>query len=564
MRRAIRSRVWIGVTAVALLGAAAAPGGSPALADSSQQQKDEMDALVKAACTIPRTQLVRMWRGTRPDWGGDLLMLPEYPDFVSGGISHAGPWNYLQEVPLFWYGPPFIKPGVVNRPILSTDIAPTEGELLNYPFHAPDGQPLPEILPSQRPNNVPRLLVTLVWDGGGMDVLNYWNKDWPYLKSIMHDGAWFTNDTIGSSPSNTPPIHSTIGTGAFPRTSGTLDEFLRIGDEIEKPNDRGPAFQLVPTFADLYDRAMNNKPVVGGIATLSAHLGMLGHGSMWGGGDKDIAVTRENVSAQTGGAETVTWNLAPHMAPFYTFPKYVNKVPGFQRDKDQLDAADGAKDGLWRTNNIDQLLGGFDTPARVPYQTRVIKAMIKREHFGADKVPDLLLINYKTIDTIGHQFTINSPEMSDAVRYQDQYLKVLIDFLNHQVGKGKWAMVLTADHGHQYSPTYTTPQRPNGAWQIDVTHMEQDINEHFAVPGSNASVIEKMRPTQVWLNTDLLAQRGFTVADVGSYMMTLTQQDTTKRSTVPKPGHADDPVFKSVVPLQAFDKLPCLPQGETP
>ncbi|MFL5767005.1 MAG: alkaline phosphatase family protein [Actinomycetota bacterium] len=559
MSRALRSRVWTGVAALALLGAAAAPGGSPALADSSAQQNQETDALVKAACDIPRVQLVRMWRGTRPDWGGDLLMLPQKPDFVSGGISHAGPWNYLQEVPLFWYGPPFIKPGVVNRPVISTDIAPTEGAILNYQFHAPDGEPLPEIFPSQRPNNLPRLLVTLVWDGGGMDVLNTWNKDWPYLKNtLMKKGSWFSNVTIGSSPSNTPPIHSTIGTGAYPRASGTLDEFLRIGDEIEKPNDRGPAFQLVPTFADLYDRAMNNKPVVGGIATLSAHLGMLGHGSMWGGGDKDIAVTRENVSAPTGGAESVKWNLAPHMAPYYTFPKYVNQVPGFQRDKEQLDAADGAKDGMWRTNNIDQLLGGFDTPARVPYQTRVIESLIKREHFGADKVPDLLYINYKTIDTIGHQFTINSPEMSDAVRYQDQYLKVLVDFLNKQVGQGKWAMVLTADHGHQFSPTVS------GAWQIDVTHMEQDINQHFAIAGSDASVIEKMRPTQVWLDTDLLAQRGFTVADVASYMMTLTEQDTTKRSTTPEPGHADDPVFKSVVPLQVFDKLPCLPQGETP
>src|SRR5205085_12418643 len=162
VRRGIRSRAVIGLAALGLLGAAAAPGGSPALADSSQQQKDEVAALVKAACGIPRTQLVRMWRGTRPDWGGYLLMLPEFPDFVSGGISHAGPWNYLQEVPMFWYGPPFIKPGVVKRPVISTDIAPTEGALLNYQFHAPDGQPLPEIFPAQRPNNVPRLLVTLV------------------------------------------------------------------------------------------------------------------------------------------------------------------------------------------------------------------------------------------------------------------------------------------------------------------------------------------------------------------------------------------------------------------
>jgi hypothetical protein len=554
--RSLSRRVSLGCAALALLGVVSFPGGAPAFASPTSDMQD----LITAACQIPQSQLVRMWRGTRPDWGGDILMLPQQPDFVSGGLSHAGPWPYLQEVPLWWYGPPFIKPGVVRRPVISTDIAPTEGALLNYDFPAPDGKVLPEVLPSGTgpPGKLPRLLVTLVWDAGGMDVLNSWPHDWPYLRSMMDKGSWFTNVTIGSSPSNTPPIHSTIGTGAYPRASGTLDEFVRIGGVIEKPNDQGPAFQLVPTLADLYDRAMGNKPVVGEIATLSAHIGLLGHGSMWGGGDKDIAVTRENVGAITGGAETVTWNLAPHMAPYYTFPKYVNNVPGFNRDKAQLDKRDGAKDGMWLTNPIQQLLGGFDTPARVPYQTRVIETMIQREHFGADKIPDLLDINYKTIDTIGHQFSINSPEMRDALSYQDTYLKVLIDFLNKQVGKNKWAMVLTADHGHQYSPTVSH------AWQIDVTHMEQDINAQFNNDNDNVPVIEKMRPTQLWLDTAELAQNGFTVEQVAHYMMGLTEADTTKRTIVPAAGHANDLVFKSVIPLSEFDKLKCLPQGLKP
>jgi hypothetical protein len=514
-----------------------------------------MQDLIDAACGIPKDQLLRMWRGTRPDWGGDLVMLPQYPDFVSGGLSHAGPWPYLQEVPLFFYGPPFIEPGKVNRDVVSTDIAPTEAALLNFDFQPSDGKALPEVLPAGGVQGQPRLLVTLVWDAAGMDVLNTWPDDWPYLKkSLLPKGTWFTNVTIGSSPSNTPPIHSTIGTGSYPRSSGTLDEFIRIGDTVEKPNDQGPAFQLVPTFADLYDLSMENEPVVGEIATLSAHIGMLGHGSMWGGGDRDIAVTRENVDADTGGAETSFWQLAPHMRPFYTFPKYVNHIGGFDEDKTELDKADGAQDGLWRTNNIEAALGGFDTPARIPYQTRVIEAMIKREHFGEDDVPDLLFINYKPIDTIGHRFSINSQEMVDTLHYQDNYLRVLVDFLNRQVGKKKWAMVLTADHGHQYDPAVS------GAWQIDVTHMETDINQNFDDDNDDVPIIQKMRPTQVWLDRAELEENGHTVEELAHYMMSLTQADTTKPHTTPAPGHADDLVFKSVIPLSEFDKLHCLPE----
>ena len=45
----------------------------------------------------------------------------------------------------------------------------------------------------------------------------------------------------------------------------------------------------MPTLADLYDRAMGNKPIVGMVATVDIHLGMIGHGCFWNGGDQDIA-----------------------------------------------------------------------------------------------------------------------------------------------------------------------------------------------------------------------------------------------------------------------------------
>ena len=87
---------------------------------------------------------------------------------------------------------------------------------------------------------MPKLIVTLVWDSGGMDVLNTWPKDWPYLKSIMGEGAWFTHATVGASPSNTPTGHAMIGTGAFPADNGMVDEYVKVNNRIQKPNANGP------------------------------------------------------------------------------------------------------------------------------------------------------------------------------------------------------------------------------------------------------------------------------------------------------------------------------------
>ena len=292
----------------------------------------------------------------------------------------------------------------------------------------------------------------MVWDAGGRNVLERWKNDWPYLRSLIPQGAWYEHATVGTCPTYTAQTHATIGTGAFPDAHGIVAHRLRIGEELTTPWAKGPAYLIEPTLADLYDRAMGNEPVVGEIGTVSIHLGMLGHGAMWGGGDQDIAVIREKLGADTLGAEGSDWNLTPDLMPYYRFPDYLNEVRGFDEDVRAVDANDGQIDGKWRTNDIEPLLEGFDTPARIPYQTRVMEEMIGREGFGADETPDLLFVNYKMIDYISHVWTVNSPEMHDAVKAQDAALETFVDFLNATVGQGQWAMVLTADHGVDPGP----------------------------------------------------------------------------------------------------------------
>jgi hypothetical protein len=428
---------------------------------------------------------------------------------------------------------------------------------VKFDFHAPDGQAQTQaLLPAdQRP--LLRLVVTLVWDSGGMDVLDRWKDDWPYLRSLMPDGAWFTHVTVGSSPSNTPTGHSIIGTGAFPMHNGFVDEYIRLNGRIQKPNENGPQFLIDPTLADLYDLNEGNRPLVGGIATLAAHIMMMGHGAGWYGGDRDIAVTREKTFASTAGAESTSWNLTPDMAPFYRLPRYVNQLPPISAYTRQLDQADGALDGKWRQNSIEQLSGGFDTPARTPYQTTLIETVIEREGFGQDDVPDLLYLNYKAIDTIGHLFSADSPEMSDAVKYQDDALRQFVDFLNRVVGQGKWVMVLTADHGTQRDPAVS------GAFMIDINKLTSLLQRTFDDDGDEVALFEKIRPTEIWVNHVELRDNGFTLDEISQFIMSLTQEQTYKNQNTPAPGHEQDTVFSAALPSTMLSRLPCLPEART-
>lgn len=536
----------------------ATAGGDPAAVASSPSPSAGASAtsanrdLVRAACSLPHEWLVRTWRGNRPDRSPELQILPMEPNYVGSGLPHVGPWDYTQRIPIFWYGPGHIAPiGEVERPVTLAGIAPTQAELLGFPFRAPDGVPMAEAIAGNR--TPPRLIVTMVWDAAGMNVLERWPDDWPFLRSLIPEGAWYTNATVGTTPTSTAQTHATIGTGAFPRSHGIVGHRMRIGGRITTPWEPGPTYLIEPTLADLYDRAMGNRPLVGMLGTVAIHLGMMGHGSMWGGGDRDIAAVRQKLDAETLGEEGFEWNLPPRLQHFYRFPRYLNDVPGFEEDVRAVDAADGRIDGRWRDNDIAQLLQGFETPARIPYQARVLQTMIEREGFGADDVPDLLFVNHKMIDYISHVWTVNSPEMQDAVRAEDAALRDLVTFLNREVGRRRWVLVLTADHGAIPDPDVS------GAFAIPSIALASGINAAFDPDGDDRRVVQMVQPTQIFIDEAELRQNGHTLEEVARWVMELTEGDVSSASL--PPGEADDPIFQAAFPSSLMSELPCLPEA---
>ena len=153
------------------------------------------------ACGMTDAELMATYHGWREDRGGQIIAIPEQPNFVGGGLPHAGPWEYLQRVPLFFYGPGYIKPvGKIDDPARLVDIAPTQADILNFDgFTAPDGHALDQILePKRKRKDPPKLILTLVWDGAGRDVLDPWPNSWRNLQHLIPQGAWFDNAVVAS------------------------------------------------------------------------------------------------------------------------------------------------------------------------------------------------------------------------------------------------------------------------------------------------------------------------------------------------------------------------------
>ena len=74
---------------------------------------------------------------------------------------------------------------------------------------------------------------------------------------------------------------------------------------------RGTAFLEEPTIADIYDQAMGNEPVVGILASISAHVPMMGHGSQW----PEATRTSPSPGSRTGRSPAGTRRLLSGSSP---------------------------------------------------------------------------------------------------------------------------------------------------------------------------------------------------------------------------------------------------------
>ena len=509
---------------------------SPTLAEGEPLPVARGEFARLACNNLPPEQLHKVWTGYHPGRGGELQFVPKFPNVLGSWFPHSGPWPYLQRVPVFLYGPGHVaEVGRVETPATVADLAPTFGELLGFPFDAPDGRVLREAVAEDR-QRPPKLILTVVWDGGGRNVLSAYPNRWPVVQSLIPGGAWYEEATVGSSPSVTPAIHTTIGTGAFPRAHGILDLRFQVDGELVPPVTQGPQWYLTPTLGDVYDAAMGNEPLVGMIATEAA-LGMIGHGSDWEGGDRDIAL------AQRGGV----WSLKGPNEEIFEFPGYADEAGDLEGAVAELDAADGQRDDAWMGEPMfDDPDDLTHTPAYSVYNTDVIAEVIRREGFGADDVPDLLYVNYKQIDKVGHRWSFPSPFMEQVVESHDTAFGDLVDLLDDQVGEGEWVIALTADHGATPQPDTT------GAFVIDNKRLVDDLLAEFD-DDDGARVLQNLRVTQGWFDEDELEQNGHTIEDVARWFMAYTKGDNAADPSALTEEERNETVFSAAFPASILD-----------
>jgi Type I phosphodiesterase / nucleotide pyrophosphatase len=496
------------------------------------------------ACTLPGHLLTIVQRGRVAGRSGDIALIPRTPAYMTdrgGGWPHSGPWPYLQKIPLVFYGPGLIPAlGPVDGPATLADVAPTLARLLGTSLPTAEGKVLAAVA-SGTSTSRPKLVITIVWDGGGRNVLERWPDSWPNLASLARAGVSYEDAVVGSSPSVTPAAHTTLGTGAYPRTHGVPLITMRgadgkLGDSFG--DGTSSASIRVPALAETWDESHGGEALVAMVGYQPWHLGMIGKGAERPGADRDHAVWLD---------ESGRWVTNEG---HYSMPVNFGSRDRIGLLVRELDSEDGRLDGSWGERNpLDDSSKLDDTPAFARYHARELIEMIDQQGYGEDGVTDLIFTNFKQIDRIGHKFNMTSEEVRRSVEAADESLGELVAYLSARFDRGDYAVLVTADHGQQSDADDVR------GYSIDPAEVARDIDSRFG------PITESVLPTEVFLDHSRLKRRAVAVDQVAGFLADYRLQDNLKGG---RARNADDPIlspddrlFALAIPGEKLESLSC-------
>jgi predicted AlkP superfamily pyrophosphatase or phosphodiesterase len=132
------------------------------------------------------------------------------------------------------------------------------------------------------------------------------------------------------------------------------------------------------------------------------------------------------------------------------------------------------------------------TPSANTYTFDMSKAAIEAEQLGKSDETDFLAISLSSTDYIGHVFGPNSIEIEDTYLRLDKDLADFLVYLDQKIGKGKYLIFLSADHGAAHVPAFARENKmPGGALDDNSLRsvLNRAVDSVYGVKNSILSVI---------------------------------------------------------------------------
>jgi predicted AlkP superfamily pyrophosphatase or phosphodiesterase len=269
---------------------------------------------------------------------------------------------------------------------------------------------------------------------------------------------------------------------------------------------------------------------------------MIGHGSAFKGGDKDPVALLGKATGVTTTNEDI-YSVPPISDP--------DKAIAFAKE---LDAKDGKRDDRWRGHPLNTHEQIHYTPATADYEEWLLERLVRWNRFGADRVSDLLYVNFKTTDIAGHKWGMNSPEVGEIFTAQDENLRRFVNFLDRRVGQGRWVLMLTADHGQMPYP------RESGAWPIYGGELARDMNAVFDKTKDDINLISSVGAAGIYVRLDQLQANDASLWKMARWVAGYTIRENLKQGeTMPArfEGRGDELLMDAVLVKNKLAAVAC-------
>jgi hypothetical protein len=372
----------------------------------------------------------------------------------------------------------------------------------------------------------PRLLVVLVVDQMRHDYLQRMAPHWTGgLKRLLTEGAVLDRNFYPYLQTVTCAGHATIGTGAFPATHGIILNAWWRGTKNASCTDdasiHSVAYEpggeavghsarelLVPTMADRLRQASPQSRIVSMSIKPRSAIMLAGSGGVVTWLDDHNVWATSSAFAEAPDPDVQAFVSAHSRLALREQVWDRSSEPGSYTG---TDAAVGEKPPRgWNAEFPHPLAGGPGTdPAQFytlwetsPYADAYLGAMaadlVARKKLGQGTAVDYLGVSFSALDYVGHRFGPDSFEVQDTLLRLDRTIGDLLEALDLHVGKGRYLLGLSADHGVAPLPDARRARGEEGG-RIPNPLILQTANAAFATFFGPGPHVARAEYTQLYL-----------------------------------------------------------------
>ena len=411
-------------------------------------------------------------------------------------------------------------------------------------------------IPSERP----QLIVQIVVSQMRYDYLQRYSDKFSEggFKQLMNEGAFCRNARFNYLLTQSMPGLATIATGTYPSIHGIVSDrwFSPIsGSEVhaivdEKVRTVGGSYLngkysprniITSTIGDEI-RMINPKSKVIGISLEpSSAVITSGHnanGAFWLDTERGTWITNSHyMNALPSWVDTLNtkgfgeiylsrdWNLLNPLTNYVEADTTAIQEPqALKRITDKL--ARLVKGVVLQFKKpIRDYTPLLETPFGITYTKDLAIAAIIGEELGKDNHTDFLSVTFTPTRKIGNKYGPHSIEMEDTFLRLDRELEHFIAFLNSEVGRHNYLLILTSDQGVSASPEHLEKSKiPGGYFEPQKAIML--LSSYLNVVYGTGNWILGYQEKQIYLNRRLIEDSNLVLRDfqdrVAMFLLQLT------------------------------------------